>query len=100
MGQPEEHKRVLSDPLSVQAIMAGMEATWWLNDKLREWLGEKNAADTLTRRQCAFDQRRSSGTRRRRAGSRARYGRRRPRPLSRRPLSRGDHRRRTGFIAR
>jgi phosphoenolpyruvate synthase/pyruvate phosphate dikinase len=44
----EEHKRVLSDPLSVQAIMAGMEAMWWLNDKLREWLGEKNAADTLT----------------------------------------------------
>lgn len=28
--------------------MAGMEATWWLNDKLHEWLGEKNAADTLT----------------------------------------------------
>ncbi|MFE9809342.1 rifamycin-inactivating phosphotransferase [Streptomyces sp. NPDC005548] len=44
----EEHKRVLSDPLSMQVIMAGMEATWWLNDKLREWLGEKNAADTLT----------------------------------------------------
>ncbi|MFI0771299.1 rifamycin-inactivating phosphotransferase [Streptomyces sp. NPDC021218] len=44
----EEHKRVLTDPLSMQAIMAGMEATWWLNDKLREWLGEKNAADTLT----------------------------------------------------
>ncbi|MFJ9137556.1 rifamycin-inactivating phosphotransferase [Streptomyces sp. NPDC102256] len=44
----EEHKRVLSDPLSIQAIMAGMEATWWLNDQLWEWLGEKNAADTLT----------------------------------------------------
>ncbi|MFF4490590.1 rifamycin-inactivating phosphotransferase [Streptomyces sp. NPDC001544] len=44
----EEHKRVLSDPLSIQAIMAGMEATWWLNEKLQEWLGEKNAADTLT----------------------------------------------------
>ena len=28
--------------------MAGMEATWWLNDQLLEWLGEKNAADTLT----------------------------------------------------
>ena len=28
--------------------MAGMEATWWLNDKLLDWLGEKNAADTLT----------------------------------------------------
>ncbi|MFC4059191.1 PEP-utilizing enzyme, partial [Planomonospora corallina] len=44
----QEHKRVLGDPLSMQAIMAGMEATWWLNDRLREWLGEKNAADTLT----------------------------------------------------
>ncbi|MER7577563.1 rifamycin-inactivating phosphotransferase [Streptomyces sp. NPDC126514] len=44
----EEHKRVLGDPLSMQAIRAGMEATWWLNDKLGEWLGEKNAADTLT----------------------------------------------------
>ncbi|MEU4732397.1 rifamycin-inactivating phosphotransferase [Streptomyces sp. NPDC023588] len=44
----EEHKRILSDPLSIQVIMAGMEATWWLNDKLAQWLGEKNAADTLT----------------------------------------------------
>ncbi|WP_223778577.1 rifamycin-inactivating phosphotransferase [Streptomyces sp. 135] len=44
----EEHKRVLGDPLNMRVIMAGMDATWWLNDKLREWLGEKNAADTLT----------------------------------------------------
>jgi phosphoenolpyruvate synthase/pyruvate phosphate dikinase len=44
----QEHKRVLGDPLSMQAIMAGMQATWWLNDNLLEWLGEKNAADTLT----------------------------------------------------
>ncbi|MFF1306004.1 rifamycin-inactivating phosphotransferase [Streptomyces sp. NPDC058307] len=44
----EEQKRVLTDPLNFKAIMAGMEATWWLNDKLEEWLGEKNAADTLT----------------------------------------------------
>ncbi|HWG23673.1 rifamycin-inactivating phosphotransferase [Actinospica sp.] len=43
-----EHKRVLTDPLNLPAIMAGMKATWWLNDKLQEWLGEKNAADTLT----------------------------------------------------
>ena len=28
--------------------MAGMEATWWLNDHLQEWLGEKNGADALT----------------------------------------------------
>ncbi|WP_406348509.1 phosphoenolpyruvate synthase [Streptomyces sp. NBC_00144] len=44
----DEHKRGLGDPLNFQAIMAGMEATWWLNDQLQEWLGEKNAADTLT----------------------------------------------------
>ncbi|MEU7586845.1 rifamycin-inactivating phosphotransferase [Micromonospora sp. NPDC049230] len=43
-----EHKRDLGDPLSMQAIMAGMEATWWLNDRLGEWLGERNAADILT----------------------------------------------------
>jgi rifampicin phosphotransferase len=29
-------------------IMAAMEATWWLNEQLQAWLGEKNAADTLT----------------------------------------------------
>ncbi|MFD7501495.1 rifamycin-inactivating phosphotransferase [Streptomyces sp. NPDC059850] len=44
----EEHKRVVSNPLNLRAIMAGMEATWWLNDQLEDWLGEKNAADTLT----------------------------------------------------
>ncbi len=44
----QELKRLLSDPLSVQVIMAGMEATWWLNEQLEAWLGEKNAADTLT----------------------------------------------------
>ena len=44
----QELKRILVDPLNMQAIMAGMEATWWLNDRLREWLDEKNAADTLT----------------------------------------------------
>ncbi|MFJ4709387.1 rifamycin-inactivating phosphotransferase [Streptomyces anulatus] len=44
----EEHKRVLGDPLSMQAVMAGMDATWWLNDRLWQWLGERNAADTLT----------------------------------------------------
>ncbi|MGC4888259.1 rifamycin-inactivating phosphotransferase [Micromonospora sp. DT227] len=43
-----EHKRALVDPVNMQAIMAGMEATWWLNDKLGEWLGERNAADTLS----------------------------------------------------
>lgn len=42
-----EQKRI-KDPKSLQVVMAGMEATWWLNEKLEAWLGEKNAADTLT----------------------------------------------------
>ena len=44
----QELKRILFAPRSHQVIMAGMEATWWLNDQLELWLGEKNAADTLT----------------------------------------------------
>src|SRR6266700_3866658 len=44
----QELKRILSDPQSHQVIMAAMEATWWLNEQLQTWLGEKNAADTLT----------------------------------------------------
>ncbi|HYH13385.1 MAG TPA: rifamycin-inactivating phosphotransferase, partial [Thermomicrobiales bacterium] len=43
----QELRRILFDPLSHQVIMAGMEATWWLNERLQAWLGEKNAADTL-----------------------------------------------------
>ncbi len=43
----QELKRSQFDPRSMQVIMAGMEASWWLNDNLRAWLGEKNAADTL-----------------------------------------------------
>jgi rifampicin phosphotransferase len=44
----QELKRLLFDPLSHQVIMAGMEATWWLNEFSETWLGETNAADTLT----------------------------------------------------
>src|ERR1043166_4897761 len=45
----QEMRRLLFDPRSHQVIMAGMEAAWWLNDHLQAWLGEKNAADILTR---------------------------------------------------
>jgi rifampicin phosphotransferase len=41
-------KRILFDPRSHQVFMGAMEATWWLNEQLQTWLGEKNAADTLT----------------------------------------------------
>jgi phosphoenolpyruvate synthase/pyruvate phosphate dikinase len=43
-----ELKRMLFDPTSHQVVMAGMEATWWLNGQLAAWLGEQQAADTLT----------------------------------------------------
>ena len=44
----QELKRILFDPRSHQVFMSAMEATWWLNEQLEAWLGEKNAADTLT----------------------------------------------------
>jgi pyruvate,water dikinase len=44
----QDLRRVMFDPRSMRVVMAGMEATWWLNDHLHEWLGERNAADRLT----------------------------------------------------
>ena len=44
----QELRRILFDPRSHQVFMSAMEASWWLNDQLQAWLGEKNAADTLT----------------------------------------------------
>jgi phosphoenolpyruvate synthase/pyruvate phosphate dikinase len=44
----QEVKQIQVDPRSMQVIMAGMQARWWLNDRLQTWLGERNAADTLT----------------------------------------------------
>jgi rifampicin phosphotransferase len=45
----QELKRILFDPRSHQVFMGAMDASGWLNEKLQEWLGEKNAADTLTK---------------------------------------------------
>src|SRR5262245_24139936 len=44
----QELKRILFDPRSHQVFMTAIEATWWLNEQLQVWLGEKNAADALT----------------------------------------------------
>ncbi len=43
----QELRRILFDRQSHQVFMSAMEAAWWLNDHLEEWLGETNAADTL-----------------------------------------------------
>jgi pyruvate,water dikinase len=44
----QELKKVMFTPQNLRVIRAGMEASAWLNEHLQAWLGEKNAADTLT----------------------------------------------------
>src|SRR5215472_3956130 len=44
----QELKRILFDRRSHSVFMGAMEATWWLNEHLEAWLGERNVADTLT----------------------------------------------------
>jgi rifampicin phosphotransferase len=44
----QELKKILFDPQSSAVFMAAINASSWVNEKMNEWLGEKNAADTLT----------------------------------------------------
>ncbi|WNQ14034.1 phosphoenolpyruvate synthase [Paenibacillus aurantius] len=44
----ELRERKLADPKSFGVIMTAMNASSWINEKMMEWLGEKNAADTLS----------------------------------------------------
>ncbi|HEY0555967.1 MAG TPA: rifamycin-inactivating phosphotransferase, partial [Thermoanaerobaculia bacterium] len=37
----------LFEPRNMGAIMASVDAAKWINEQMMEWLGEKNAADTL-----------------------------------------------------
>jgi pyruvate,water dikinase len=37
-----------SDPQSLNVILGAMDASFWLNEKMNEWLGEKNVADTIS----------------------------------------------------
>ncbi|MEN6389617.1 MAG: phosphoenolpyruvate synthase, partial [Syntrophomonas sp.] len=48
LGDIQELKKILFDPQSSRVFMAAMDASSWLNEKMMEWLGEKNAADTLS----------------------------------------------------
>lgn len=41
-------RTVLFVPESMGAIVTAMNTTLWINDKMNEWLGEKNAADALS----------------------------------------------------
>ena len=44
----QELRRILFDPRSHAVFLSAMEATWWLNEHMETWLGEKNVADALS----------------------------------------------------
>jgi rifampicin phosphotransferase len=44
----QQLKKITFDPRSIDIIVTAMNASAWINEKMLEWLGEKNAADTLT----------------------------------------------------
>ncbi len=44
----EQLKQGLPDQDSFGVIMTGMNAAAWINEKMKEWLGEENAADTIS----------------------------------------------------
>ncbi|WP_426616738.1 phosphoenolpyruvate synthase [Bacillus velezensis] len=44
----QELKKILFNPKSSVLIRTAMDASSWINEKMNEWLGEKNAADTLS----------------------------------------------------
>lgn len=41
-------KHELRDPVRHQVVMAGMEAAWWIDEHVREWLGDEHASDVMT----------------------------------------------------
>ncbi|GAE89783.1 phosphoenolpyruvate synthase [Acetivibrio straminisolvens] len=43
-----ELKKSLFDPQSMDVIKTAMYASAWINEKMNDWLGEKNAADKLS----------------------------------------------------
>jgi rifampicin phosphotransferase len=45
----QELRALLFAPDSHAVVMAAIESTWWINDRMEEWLGVRNAADALTR---------------------------------------------------
>ncbi|MDK8180310.1 phosphoenolpyruvate synthase [Paenibacillus sp. UMB4589-SE434] len=44
----QQLKKILFDPQSLGIIMAAMDASTWINENMNKWLGEKNAADTIS----------------------------------------------------
>jgi phosphoenolpyruvate synthase/pyruvate phosphate dikinase len=49
LTETQRVRQLISDPQSFGVIMTGMNAAAWINEKMMEWLGEKNPADILSR---------------------------------------------------
>ncbi|WP_281864802.1 phosphoenolpyruvate synthase [Planomicrobium okeanokoites] len=45
----QQLKKFLFDPVSTGVFMTAINASLWINEKMNEWLGEKNAADPLSK---------------------------------------------------
>ena len=43
----QKSKKLLFDSKNLAVIIAAMNASFWVNEKMKEWLGETNVADTL-----------------------------------------------------
>jgi pyruvate,water dikinase len=48
LADTKDLKKGLVDPRGFAIFMTAMNASYWLNEKMEEWLGERNAADTLS----------------------------------------------------
>ncbi|SFF07128.1 phosphoenolpyruvate synthase [Bacillus sp. OV194] len=44
----QELRKILFNPQSSAVFMAAFDASAWINENMNKWLGEKNAADTLS----------------------------------------------------
>jgi phosphoenolpyruvate synthase/pyruvate phosphate dikinase len=44
----QQRRQLALDMKNLNVIMAGIHASAWINEKMNDWLGEKNVADTLT----------------------------------------------------
>ncbi|HVV72850.1 MAG TPA: PEP-utilizing enzyme, partial [Verrucomicrobiae bacterium] len=47
LADVQQMKKIIGDPQGFGVLMTGINAAGWINEKMNEWLGEKNAADRI-----------------------------------------------------
>lgn len=48
LANMQERRQLAFDKKNLSVIMAAIHASAWINEKMNEWLGEKNVADTIS----------------------------------------------------